>query len=147
MRRCVTLFLIANAGLASPSGAQSPADAVRKLDSAWAKSYATHDTVVARQIFAPDLIVTATNGSLKNREGEVADVRPYPGMTVNYFRSSDVQVRCQGDACAVIGLLSWETVSNGRASPLRRRYTATYARGGPLGWQMIALHIGQAPPQ
>jgi ketosteroid isomerase-like protein len=133
--------------IAIPLRAQSAEAAVRKLDSAWARSYQTHDTVTARQIFAPDLFVTATNGSQKDREGEVADVRPYPGMTVNYFRSANQQVRCTGDACAVAGLLEWETVSNGRTNALRRRYTATYARGGPMGWQMIALHIGQAPPQ
>lgn len=27
------------------------------------------------------------------------------------------------------------------------RYAAVYRRGGPLGWQLVTLHMGAAPPQ
>lgn len=136
---------VALIGFASTSGAQSVTSQLLAIDSAWTRSYATHDTALAIRVMAPEIVITATNGSTKDRAKELEDVKPYPGMTVNYFRSANVKVVER--AAVVIGTLEWETVSNGRTSPVRRKYTATYAKGGPLGWQMVALHIGQAPPQ
>ena len=42
------LVLSAIATIAQLASAQSTVDTVRGLDSAWANSYATHDTVLAR---------------------------------------------------------------------------------------------------
>jgi ketosteroid isomerase-like protein len=126
--------------------AQTTADTIRRLDSAWARSYARNDTMLARSLFAPDLIVTSGSGALKDFEGEMADVRPYPGASTKYFRTADVQIRVRGGSAITAGLIEWEFEMNGRASANRRRYTATWARGGPLGWQILAIHIGQAPP-
>jgi hypothetical protein len=146
MKNTRLAFTFAAALLVSASaGAQSTAAQLRAIDSTWAHTYFTHDTATFLKIVAPEVVITATNGSTKDRAKELEDVKPYPGMTVNYFRSANVTVIER--AGVVIGTLEWETSSNGRTSPIRRRYTATYAKGGPLGWQMVALHIGQAPPQ
>ena len=120
------------------------ADSVARLDSAWARSYAVHDTVRAQAIFASDLIVVGGNGSLKNRDGELRDVRPQPGLRMHYFRTTEVTVRCYTGACAVVGVAEWEFEFNGRVDATRRRYSATWVRGGPLGWQMVTLHISPA---
>ena len=54
------LALMSSATLAN---AQSPAaDSVARLDSAWARSYAVHDTALAQALFAPDLVVVGGNG-------------------------------------------------------------------------------------
>ena len=138
----LSFFLVASTGAA----AQSPAvDQIRALDSIWARSYFTHDTVVAKSVLSPDIFITATNGTLKNRETELSDVRESPGTTVNYFRSTDVTVRPYVGTAVVTGQLEWETTASGRVSPARRRYTAVYAPGGPRGWHMVVLHIGAAP--
>lgn len=121
------------------------ADSLRALDSAWARTYATHDTALALSLLSPDLIVTSASGALKDRARELGDIRPFPGLAMRYFRTSDVRVRAQGDGGVVTGLAEWEFTLNGRVNTVRRRYTAVYARGGPLGWQMVALHIGLAP--
>jgi len=140
------LLLAALAMSGSAANGQAVVDSVRALDSTWANSYATHDTVFARAILAEDIVITATNGSLKSREDEIGDVRPSPGFTVDYFRSKDPKVRVFGGQTAVVaGLLEWSLINNGRTNVVRRRYTATYVRGGPLGWKMVALHIGRAP--
>ena len=145
------LVLIATAVSASGLQAQSKrspaADSVARLDSAWAKSYAVHDTASARAIFAPDLIVVGGNGSLKDREGELRDVRPAAGLKMHYFRTSDVTIRCYTASCAVVGVAEWEFEFNGRVDATRRRYSANYVRGGPLGWVMVALHISPALPK
>jgi len=64
-----------------------------------------------------------------------------------FFRTSVVTVRCYTGACAVVGVAEWEFEFNGRVSVTRRRYSATWIRGGPLGWQMVSLHISPALPQ
>jgi hypothetical protein len=125
--------------------AQTPADTLRQLDSAWARSYATNDTVLASKLFDDSLIVTGGRGRLKGKRGEMADVGPSPGFQIHYFRTSDVVPRPYGNAGVVIGLAEWSWTFKGRTNLTRMRYTAMYARGGPLGWRMVALHLGPAP--
>ena len=122
---------------------QTPVDTLRSLDSAWARAYATNDTVLAKQLFDDSLIVTGGNGRLKGKRGELGDVGPSRGLSIHYFRTRDVVAREYGTAGVVIGLAEWSWTSNGVTNSTRRRYTAVYARGGPLGWRMVSLHIGQ----
>ncbi len=134
------------AALAHSAAAQTARDTLLRLDSAWARSYATNDTALASKLFDDSLIVTSGNGRLKDKKGEMADVGPaQPGFQIHYFRTSDVRVRSLGSAGVLIGLAEWSWTSNGNTNTTRRRYTAVYARGGPLGWRMVALHIGPAP--
>jgi hypothetical protein len=144
MRIHSALLTLSFCACATSAGAQSVTAQLRSLDSAWTRSYAMHDTALAMNVMSPEIVITATNGSRKDRAKELEDVRPYPGLELHFFRSVDVSVVERG--AAVIGTLEWEQTMNGRRSLTRRRYTATYARGGPLGWQMVALHIGNAPP-
>jgi uncharacterized protein DUF4440 len=148
-RRLLTIALTsAMLACATVARAQSPAaDSVARLDSAWARSYAVHDTATAQALFAPDLVVVGGTGSLKNREGELRDVRPQAGLRMHYFRTQEVTVRCYTGACAVVGVAEWEFEFNGRVDATRRRYSATWVRGGPLGWQMVTLHISPALAQ
>jgi hypothetical protein len=122
--------------------AQTPSDTLRQLDSAWARSYATNDTVLASKLFDDDLLVTGGDGRLKGKRGELADVGPSPGLKIHYFRTRDVVARDYGTAGVVVGLAEWSWTHNGVTNSTRRRYTAVYARGGPLGWRMVTLHIG-----
>jgi ketosteroid isomerase-like protein len=125
--------------------APTPADTLRRLDSLWARSYATNDTVLGGKLFDDSLVVTSSNGRVRDKKSEMADVGPTPGGQIHYFRTSDVQARAYGSAGYVVGLAEWSYTYNGRKGDYRRRYTAVYARGGPLGWRMVALHIGPAP--
>ena len=129
--------------LPSQGFSQTPVDTLRSLDSAWARSYATNDTVLAKKLFDDSLIVTGGNGRVKGKPGELADVGPSPGFTIHYFRTRDVVAREYGTAGVVIGLAEWSWTYKGVTNSTRRRYTAVYARGGPLGWRMVSLHIGQ----
>lgn len=129
--------------LPSQAFSQTPVDTLRNLDSAWARSYATNDTVLAGKLFDDSLIVTGGNGRLKGKRGELADVGPSRGLTIHYFRTRDVIAREYGTAGVVIGLAEWSWTFNGVTNSTRRRYTAVYVRGGPLGWKMVSLHIGQ----
>ena len=127
------------------AAAQSAVDSVRALDSAWARAYATHETTLALALFAPDLVVTSANGSLKSRADELGDIRPQPGLRMQYFRTSEVSIRVFGRSAVITGLASWRFTFNERDSEVSRRYTAVYVAGGSLGWRMVALHMGRAP--
>lgn len=121
--------------------AQSARDSLLAMDSAWARSYAAADTALGNKVFDDSLIVTGGNGRLKDKRGEMADVGPLPpGFQIHYFRTSDVRV--QPRAGVVTGIAEWQWTWQGRTQSTRRRYTAVYVRGGPLGWRMVALHIG-----
>ena len=130
---------------AGPLQAQTAEETVRRLDAEWARSYAENDTATAIKLFDDRIIVTGGSGTLKDKNGELADVRPTAGLQMHYFRTSNVDVRVHGASAAVAGLAEWSFTYNGRTNTVRRRYTATYTQGGPLGWRMIALHIGPAP--
>jgi ketosteroid isomerase-like protein len=131
--------------LLAPATLPAQADTIRRLDSLWARMYQTHDTVTADRLYADDVVITATQGTLKTKAQEMADVRPYPGMTVEYFRTSGAEVRVLGAAAVVTGQAEWKFTSNGNTSEVKRRYTMVYARGGPLGWRIVTVHIGRAP--
>src|SRR5688572_17937822 len=74
--------------------AQSSAEQqLRALDAGWARSYEVHDTAFAKSLFADSIIITATNGSVKNKEGELRDVRAQPGLVMSFFRTREVVVR------------------------------------------------------
>lgn len=142
----LAVMLGACLGLAAPAGAQSSArDSLLALDSLWAHAYAANDTVAARRLMAEDFIFTGPAGRTKDRETEMGDIRPSPNGHVEYFRTREVDVRLRPSTAAVIGIVEWLWVSGEQRGEARFRYTATYARGGPLGWEMIALHLGPMP--
>jgi ketosteroid isomerase-like protein len=144
MKTSLLLFLLL-AATATASAQQTAIDSVRTLDAGWARAYQVHDTAYALQLFADDLVMTSTNGALKDKQGELADIRPQTNLKMDFFRTRDVKVRVYDGAAVVTGLAEWSFTFNGRASQVARRYTSVYARGGPLGWRMVALHIGRAP--
>jgi ketosteroid isomerase-like protein len=135
--------------LTRPVAAQAPsaADTIRRLDSLWARMYQTHDTTFAKQLYAEDLVWTMVNGNIKDKRAEMTDVAPAAGLVMEYFRTSGVDVRIPtgSNAAIVTGLAEWRFTMNGQARQVARRYTHVYARGGPLGWRIEAVHMGQAP--
>ena len=142
-----TILCLAAALSAGVARAQTLADSIRVLDGAWARAYATHDTALAQRLFADDVVITSSSGTMKSRDDEIRDVRPDPALQMHYFRTTNVDVRLRPGLAVVTGVAEWEFTYNGRLSAVRRRYTSVYARGGPLGWQMVALHLGAPPPQ
>jgi ketosteroid isomerase-like protein len=147
MPRHLRLLALAVALLVPPLAAQQSTDmaSLRRVDSLWASTYASHDTTTALAIMHPDFFMTGVSGRLKDRATELGDIRKSPGFEVPWFRSEDVHARVLGDAAYTAGTLTWELRrSDGNASTYRFRYTAVWQRGGDEGWQLMALHMGQA---
>ena len=141
MKRLLVVMTLFGAAL----GAQSPADSVRRLDSLWARMYVQHDTATARRLYADDLVWTSVSGALKDKRTELNDVAPAPGLTMEYFRTSGTEIRMIGSAAVATGLAEWRYTQNGQTSEVGRRYTIVYGRGGPLGWRIHAVQMGNAP--
>jgi ketosteroid isomerase-like protein len=138
------LLLGAAPALAHGQG-RAATDSLRALDRLWAQTYTKHDTAAAKSLFSDSIVITPASGRLKDKQGELADVRADPDLRVHYFRTQDVGVRVHGGTGIVTGLAEWEYTYRGKVQGVRRRYTAVYSRGGSLGWQMVALHLGPAP--
>jgi ketosteroid isomerase-like protein len=147
-RALLVVAVVSSAAGVRPCAAQrSPAsDSVRAMDSLWARNYATHDTTRAALLMSDRFVMTSSDGRMKDKATELGDVRPGPGLRMHHFRTSDVRVEMHGTAAVVIGVADWAFNYNGRESAVRRRYTAVYARGGRLGWELVALHMGVPPP-
>jgi hypothetical protein len=153
-RRVVTTAVIA-LGLAAcgrsraseqPAPRANPVvDSILTLDRAWARSYATHDTALAMALFDRELSATSSAGVQKGWAGELADVRPQAGLTMHYFRTTNAAVKLHERTAIVTGIAEWSFTFNGRQNALRRSYTTVWLPGGPLGWRMVALHLGAAP--
>ena len=148
MRHLLAAFLLTAAATELTAQSSRPTQETREilaLDSAWARTYARHDTTLAKQLMADDFFMTSTAGTTKDKNGEMGDIRAQPGLQMHFFRTEDVRAQVYAGAAVVTGLAAWEFEMNGRTSSVKRRYTAVYARGGPLGWRLVTLHMGRAP--
>ena len=150
MRRLLaawSLAVLAAACASTPRARQpaaSPEAAVRSLDSLWASMYARHDTAAAERLYADDLVFTSANGTVKSKADEMRDVRPAPGLVMDFFRTTPTAVRVEADSATVTGTAHWRFTMNGQPREVRRTYEHRYARGGSLGWRIVRVRMGAA---
>jgi hypothetical protein len=100
--------------------------------------------VLATALLSDRLVVTSADGRTKDKSTELGDIRPTAGLRMHYFRTSDVRIEIFDCTGIVTGVADWAFTYNGQENALRRRYTAAFVRGGPLGWQLVSLHMGRA---
>ena len=145
--RATVFVLLLLVALCPTLSAQKDEQALRAVDSAWARSYASHDTALAISLMSDRMVMTSTDGQVKDKIMELEHIRPAPGLVMHHFRTSDVRVDLYQGVGIVTGLADWAFNFNGKENAVRRRYTAVYVPGGKLGWQLVALHLGRAPEQ
>jgi ketosteroid isomerase-like protein len=143
-RATITALILLGA-LCPALSAQKDEPALRAMDSAWARSYATHDTALAISLMSDRMVMTSTDGQVKDKVMELEHIRPAPGLVMHHFRTSEVRVDLYQGVAIVTGLADWAFTFNGKENAVQRRYTAVYVPGGKLGWQLVALHMGRAP--
>ena len=130
-------FLIASGANAQPADTTT----IRRLDSLWASMYARHDTATALALYAQDLSFTSANGARKTLQQEMGDIRPQPGLVMDYFRTTPSSIAVTGDTAVVSGAAEWRFTWGGAPRTIRRDYVATYRRGGTLGWRIVAVRM------
>jgi len=134
----------------APNPAGSPAPAPRDsativreiaaLDSAWADAMVGGDTTYLKELFADELIVTSSNGTVRGKAGEIDDVRSRPEFKTDWFRTSELSIRPYGNTAVVSGLARWQLTRASGSTENVRRYTAVYASRNNR-WQMVALQL------
>jgi ketosteroid isomerase-like protein len=154
MKRLFILAALALACSAQPARAQGggkTAKAEREilaLNREWAGAMVRGDRAALERIFSDDLFVTASNGTVRGKEGELNDTAGGDTSVKTYFfNTEDVRVRVYGDAAVLTGQAKWRINVGGRDIDNERRYTCVYAREKGR-WRMVAMQLTRiAPPQ
>lgn len=115
------------------------------MDREWANAVARGDVARLDQIFSDDLIVTSGDGKLRDKAGEIDDVRPNPEIKTYFFNTDEVRVRVYKGAAVVTGRARWRINYKGRDIDNERRYTSVYARERGR-WRMVALQLTRVQP-
>lgn len=66
---------------------------VLAANKAWADAQVRGDLEALDKILADDLIVTAGNGTTRDKKGELADAKPAPDFKTYFFNTEDVRVK------------------------------------------------------
>lgn len=144
------LALVASLASASPAQNRGRAGKAEReilaLNREWADAMVRGDRAALERIFSDDLFVTASNGTVRGREGELndtaggdADVKTY------FFNTEDLRVRVYGGAAVLTGHAKWRINYKGRDVDHERRYTCVYARERGR-WRMVAMQLTRIQP-
>jgi hypothetical protein len=136
---CLLAFGSANA----PSSNSSPRtdDDLRKLEQTWLDAAAVPDLAALRRIFADDFMGTSFGGGVLSK----TDVVPPDGSTASHMPKSvlkDSTVRLYGDTAVLMGEVEMQVPQK----PETIRMTTVFQKRSE-GWQIIAVHMSQAPPE
>ena len=140
------LALACSASAASAQGRARPGRAEREilaLNREWADAMVRGDREALGRIFSDDLIVTAGDGTLRDKKGEMGDGGPE--IKTYFFDTGDLRVRVYGGAAVVTGHARWRINYRGRDVDNERRYTCVYARERGR-WRMVAMQLTRVPP-
>lgn len=116
------------------------AQQVMELNIAWAEAITKGDAATLDSLFADDMIVTAGNGTLRDKAGEIKDAAGAPDpefQWTNPFTTTEVRVKVYGETAVVTGLAKWGFKYKGQQINNERRYTHTYVRQNGK-WRIVA---------
>jgi uncharacterized protein (TIGR02246 family) len=123
--------------------AKQPAKAEQQLielNQMWAAAINKGDAATLDRLFADDLVVTASNGTIRDKAGEIKDAAGAPDpefIWTSPFTTEDVRIRVYQDAAVVTGLAKWGFKYKGQEANNERRYTHTYVKLNGE-WKIVA---------
>lgn len=114
------------------------------LNRAWANAITKGDAAALDRLFADDIIVTAGNGGIRDKAGEIKDAAPAtpdPDFTwMQPFTTEDVRVKIYENAAVVTGLAKWGFKYKGQEINQERRYTHLYVKQKGQ-WRIVAQQV------
>lgn len=116
------------------------------LNRQWADAIVRGDVATLDRLFAEDMILTDSNGNVRNKAQEIESLRPGADLTTYFFNTDDVLVRVHGNAAVLTGRATWRIRYQGRDVDNARRYTSMYARQNGR-WRIVAQHLTRIPAQ
>lgn len=118
--------------------------AIREVNNKYTRAVEAKDSVVLKSILAEEFVITAGNGTQRDRKGEIADLIA-PEYKVEYFRIENEKYITYPHAVVVTGMLNWKMINpSGQEVMAQRVFTSMYTRINNE-WRLIAQHIGRPP--
>lgn len=119
------------------ASAQSKAEReVLAANAAFDRAIVTRDADAYERILADDFILTAADGTVSDKKGEIAKVRS-DDLTFESGKSDDVRVKVYGNTAVVTGRFTAKGKNAGRDFTFVERYTAVFVKQNGR-WQMVA---------
>ncbi|MGA9994044.1 MAG: nuclear transport factor 2 family protein [Pyrinomonadaceae bacterium] len=161
MHRLLLIFLlltVACAAQAQERRAEKPSkieQEILKLNQSWADAITHGDMKTLDALFADEMIVTSGSGMVRDKAGELNDLRPSPETTTppssqntNPFKTDDVRVRAYKDSAVLTGRAKWKFTYQGREIDNQIRYTHVYVKQQG-SWRIVAQHVSRIaqPPK
>lgn len=113
---------------------------ITELNGRWAEAINKGDAAVLDKLLADDIVVTAGNGMIRDKAGEIKDAAGAPDPDFKWIRpftTEDVRVRVYDDAAVVTGLAKWAFSYKGNEFNNVRRYTHLYVKM-KNDWKIVA---------
>lgn len=111
-----------------------------ELNQKWADAINKGDAAALDRLFADDIVVTAGNGTIRDKAGEIKDAAGATDPEFNWtqpFATEDLRVRVYQDAAVVTGRAKWGFKYKGQEANNERRYTHTYVKLNGE-WKIVA---------
>ena len=114
------------------------------LNRIWAEAVTKGDTATLEKLFSDDIVVTAGNGSIRNKAEEIKDATAGtdPDFAwVRPFTTENERVKIyNNDAAVVTGLVKWAFKYKGQEVNQERRYSHFYVKEKGQ-WRIVAQQV------
>jgi ketosteroid isomerase-like protein len=104
--------------------------------SAYLEAVESADATALNTILDDQFVIVSSTA--RNKQQEIADLVPKPGVSLPYFRSADTHTRGFGALAVTTGVLKWQLAPGGRETE-RQHSTITVRRGSE--WKILAQQV------
>ncbi len=125
--------------LFATSVAADDGEELRRLDKEISVATWTGDSVWFEEHLADDYMLITPNGATKNKRDVIRELLP-PGLKMEPYEPSGVQVRLYGDAAVVTGRMLQRFLVGGIRYANDLRYTDVYVKRKGK-WTLVTAHV------
>lgn len=118
--------------------------AVVSLERAYRDAVARQDLAAAGRILARDFVATSSRGEMRDKEAELADMKPSPDYAMEGYELDDINVRVFGDTAVATGRATLKVAFRGQSNTSVFRYTRVYVKREGQ-WQAVAQQLTRLP--
>lgn len=113
---------------------------------AWCDAIVKGDMQTLDQLLADDFIITSGNGALRDKKGELADLKLADGLSWVFVKTDDLRVRVYGQAAVVTGRVRWRVRNRDREVDDERCFTSVFVKQKGQ-WRIVAQQMTRPPQQ
>jgi len=113
---------------------------------AWCDAIVKGEMETLNQLLADDYIITSSNGALRDKRGELADLKLPRGLSWVFVKTDDLRVRVYGQAAVVTGRVRWRVRNRDREVDDERRFTSVFVKQKGQ-WRIVTQQMTRPPQQ